>query len=152
MLLLQQHKAPGEDTAHLSLLACSLQPKTETFMFGSEGNWSLGLQGRAVMVCNLAQKRGALLFSSLLHSALLVSTDHISMEVVWRWEKHTSPKHKRIHTSLFFLLVLLCIQFLPSLSAPFLLLPACMESYCQSSVPDVWLHFLVNLIKEIWKM
>lgn len=33
MLLLQQHKAPGEDTAHLSLLACSLQPKTETFMF-----------------------------------------------------------------------------------------------------------------------
>lgn len=140
MLLLLQHKAVGQDTAYLSLLACSCQPKTETVIFwirrklkpwtarkGSDGKW-------------LSWHRIEEHHSSPLPSALLMLAGHVSMEVAWRWEKHTSPKHKRLHASLFFLpvlLQLLRVQLLPSFPAPFLVLPACMESYCQTSVLEV---------------
>lgn len=154
VLLLLQHKAAGKDTAHLSFLACSHQPKTEIINLcirrkpkhwatgkGSDGKWLIW------------HRRGEL-HSSLLHSGFLVSTDHISTELTSRWEKYIPPKHKRLHASLFFLPVLLqlmCVQPLPSFPASFLALPACKESYCQISVLDVWLHFSVKLIQEIWK-
>lgn len=87
--------------------------------------------------CDLAQKRGALLFSSPLHLALLVSTDHISSEVVWRWEEDTSPKHKRIHIFLFFLL-LPPVHPVPALPPCSLPCTACLYGkLLPTSVPDV---------------
>lgn len=93
-LLLLQHKAAGEDTAHLSFLACSHQPKTEIFNLwirrkpkhwaagkGSDGKWLIW------------HRRGEH-HSSPLHSGFLMSTDHISIKLTSRWEKYIPPKHK----------------------------------------------------------